>query len=283
MVLDQHPRISVVIPSYNQAEFLEAAITSVLGQDYPNTELMVLDGGSSDGSAQIIRRYESSIARWRSRRDEGQASAIAEGLAASTGEILCYLNSDDMYLPGAFARVAAAFSGCGDRPRWIIGGNVRIDGAGEVTRFDKPVRVSQRRLLSWGSGFVQPAAFWNRAIYEAAAPVDPRFGFCMDFDLFVRMAGIAKPRIIPAYVAAFRDHEQSKSATLREVERRELDQIRGRYLTPGSSLTHAGRGLLRMGYTLSWKVNRARTLAGRPPELPATWPCSAPHRREPSS
>src|SRR6266404_3514026 len=105
-----HPRITVVTPSYNQAKFVEATIQSVLDQGYPNLEYIIMDGGSKDGSVEIIRRYEKHLAYWVSEKDNGPSDAIGKGFARSTGSILAYLNSDDLYMPGSLKAIADAMS-----------------------------------------------------------------------------------------------------------------------------------------------------------------------------
>src|ERR1051326_2842776 len=138
------PRITVITPSFNQAEFLAQTITSVLGQKYPNIEYMVIDGGSTDGSVDIIRRYEKDLAYWVSEKDRGQTHAINKGLRRATGEIIAYLNSDDYYLPSAFDRVAAHFRAHPDvdlihgRCRTVdVGGNKTGERFGSITCYEE--------------------------------------------------------------------------------------------------------------------------------------------------
>ena len=261
-------RVSVVVPSYNQVAYLETALRSVIGQAYPATELIVVDGGSTDGSRDMIKKYESSIAKWRSHPDAGQADAISEGFAAATGDILCYLNSDDMFLPHAFREVAKVLGPRRLRPEWAIGGHVRIDAVGRVLRFDRPMRVSQRSMLLWGSGFAQPAAFWTRSLYEESGGIDRTLEFCLDYDMFLRFAGIVRPLVLRSYVAAFRDHPQSKSATIADVHVRELGEVRQRYALPTGAMSRAARAL----YWARWKALRVQAMAGGRPEVQSGWP-----------
>ncbi len=126
-------KISVVTPSYNQGKYLEATVLSVLRQDYPNIEYRVLDGGSTDGSVDILKKYGSRLAYWCSQKDGGQAQAIANGFAQSTGDILCWLNSDDLFLPGALSAVAECFS-AHPEIETVSGGAYVIDSQGRPIR-----------------------------------------------------------------------------------------------------------------------------------------------------
>ena len=226
------PRISIVTPSYNQARFLEETIRSVLLQGYPNLEYLVLDGGSSDGSDTIIRRYAPWLAYWRSERDTGQAAAIAEGLRRATGEIMAYLNSDDRYQPGALARVARFFAA---NPRAVFGN-------GDFNRIDEHGALIQRVFTTAPNRFLtahtahhniaQPASFWRRRAYERAGGVDPALRFCMDRDLFIRIFAQGPARRIPGPpLADFREHVGAKSSTILHVQRAESAHLIARYGT----------------------------------------------------
>jgi len=265
------PRISVVLPSFNQVRYLETAILSVIRQEYEAIELIVVDGGSTDGSAEVIDRYSSRITSWRSHPDGGQAAAIAEGMVAATGDILSYLNSDDVYLPGALARVAWVLGPAASSPAWAIGGSIRIDERGRRTRFDRPMRVTQRSMLVWGSGFSQPAAFWNRALLERVGGVDERFRFCLDYDMFLRFAGVVRPTMLGAYVAAFRDHPASKSATLAQVHADELGQVRRDYTGSVDGRSGWVDRAAWLWYWACWKALRLRAVTDGPPCVPAGW------------
>lgn len=212
------PRITVVTPSYQQGEFLEQTIRSVLLQGYPNLEYYVLDGGSRDSSVEIIRKYEPWLKEWRSHRDEGQTATINEGWARSSGEILAWINSDDWYLPGALFSAAKAF--LQDRSRVWVGGGVddcKMDGS--FLKRHEAFGVSLAECLGRNAGgYHQPGMFWARRLIDEIGLLDPKLHFAFDHDFWVRtqLAGytfvaIDKP------VACFRRHDSSKSMSRHDL------------------------------------------------------------------
>ena len=203
------PRITVVTPSYQQGRWLERSIRSVLDQGYPDLEFVVLDGGSTDESLEIISRYAARLTRWSSGPDGGQAAAIAAGWRASTGEILAWLNSDDFYVEGTLALVGRWFA---DHPaRGFVYGQCRV-----VDPDGTPLGVtgspySRRRLLLSHQMIPQPAAFLRRDLVERAGFVDPRLRYSMDFDLFVRASAIERPAFLPRILAEATIHPDAKT------------------------------------------------------------------------
>jgi glycosyltransferase involved in cell wall biosynthesis len=204
------PLVTIVTPSYNQAPYLETTIRSVLDQDYPRIEYIVIDGGSADGSVNIIKKYESRLARWISEPDSGQTDAINKGFAHAKGEILAWLNSDDTYEPGAVAEAVTQFARspeCG----LIYGDANLIDEQGAVIgRF--PARQTDYRKLRRGYVHIpQQSAFWRADLWRQVGPLDPAFYFAMDYDLWVRLARLAPLRYHPRTWANFRIHLESKT------------------------------------------------------------------------
>ena len=228
-----NPRLTIVTPSLNQAAFLEQTIDSVLSQNYPNLEYIVVDGGSTDGSVEIIRRHERYLTHWESRKDTGPPSAINRGFGCGTGEILAYLNSDDTYEPGAIAGAVEALQ---KQPRvGVVYGDIRfIDEFGKPTTFPGK-RATLYRAAPFIAGalyhnamFVpQQASFWRRATYDAAGPMNEENWTCWDHEFFIRasLAGYRFSRI-PHVLAAFRIHPQSISSENRWEDRRTRDHQR---------------------------------------------------------
>src|SRR6516165_3673631 len=187
------PRISIVTPSYNQAQFIEETIRSVLLQGYPNLEYVIMDGGSSDQSVKIIKKYEPWLAYWVSTRDKGQAEAINKGFARATGEIWAWLNSDDVYEMGVFSRVAKLFQQLPDVD--VLSGRCRRwDGGGRGNLIDpSPLRTLEDFLkikTNWTSGrmIVQPEAFFRPGAFEVAKGVREELNYCFDGCLWMDMA-----------------------------------------------------------------------------------------------
>jgi glycosyltransferase involved in cell wall biosynthesis len=214
------PRISVVTPSFNQGRYLEAAIRSVLEQDYPNVEYLLMDGGSTDGSVDIIRAYAHRLAYWVSEPDGGQSAAIANGFGRATGDVLAWLNSDDIYLPGALSLVASEF----DRSPsvdFVYGGRLIIDEHGQTIRSYDPPTLLHKYYFAFGQWIPQECAFWRRTLYDRVGGLDRTMGFSLDFSLFTRMWSQGRFRKLDAQLGALRSHAETKSRLLSDVMWRE--------------------------------------------------------------
>ena len=208
------PRVSIVTPSYNQAKFIEETIRSVLLQGYPNLEYIVIDGGSTDGSAEVIRKYEPWLAYWVSEPDEGQADAINKGWRQSRGEIVAWLNSDDTYEPGALRIVAQELDS--KKGRFVVYGNCTIiDDRGRFMEVVEPPPVSLDSLIRyWMPVSVppQPSAFLSRDVLRKVGLLNPCLRFAMDYDLWVRIAQSYHFHYIPQILANYRLQPQSKTS-----------------------------------------------------------------------
>ncbi|HET8541889.1 MAG TPA: glycosyltransferase family 2 protein [Anaeromyxobacter sp.] len=183
------PAVSIVTPSYNQAAFVEATIRSVLLQGYPRLEYVVVDGGSTDGAAEVIRKYAPWLASWTSEKDRGQGDAINKGLARSTGEVLAWLNSDDRLLPGALAGVARARRRSPGAAAWV--GQVRsVNPDGKLIYLQVPRGLTREALADWGHAgqISQPGCFFARWAAERAGPLDERYHLVLDVELWLRLA-----------------------------------------------------------------------------------------------
>jgi glycosyltransferase involved in cell wall biosynthesis len=215
-------------PSFNQAPFLEQTLKSVLDQGYPDLEYMVLDGGSSDGSAQILERYASQLAFWRSAKDGGQSAALGEGLARATGEVVAWINSDDWYEPGAFRLAGEAFAAHPEVD--IVHGDVCFTDVNGRPLYIGP-QILDLRILSYESPYIaQQAMFWRRSAYERAGGVDPSYHYAMDHDLVVRMlVGGSRVLRIRRVLGNMRIHAAAKTARMKAIELEELERTRARH------------------------------------------------------
>jgi glycosyltransferase involved in cell wall biosynthesis len=222
------PSITIVTPSFNQAPFLEATIQSVLGQEHPPHEYIVVDGGSTDGSVDILRKYGSRLTWWVSEQDRGQSHAINKGFARATGEIFAWLNSDDVLEPGALEFVAEHFR---SRPAssWLVGDCRIISDSGEPIGTDRAIYGNRDRLSRfWDKErtfLPQPSSFWRRAIVEGPTLLDERLQFGMDLDLWLRLSMRHAPDIAPAVLASYRHHADTKTSAARMAFVRELASI----------------------------------------------------------
>lgn len=202
------PKISVLTPSYNQCEFIEQNILSVLDQDYPSFEHIVVDGGSTDGTVEILKRYPHLI--WVSEKDGGQADALNKGFRLATGDIIGWLNSDDYYERRIFRDVAGVLKD-GDSVQWAIGRVTKVSSSGEKRVVDQ--RVINLESLLWDPDIVtQQPAFYRRALIASAGGWDPSLYMVMDYDLWLRLARNSAPALIDSNWAYFREHPGQKTS-----------------------------------------------------------------------
>jgi GT2 family glycosyltransferase len=207
------PRVSVVTPSCNQGGYLEETIRSVLLQGYPNLEYLIMDGGSTDGSVDIIRKYEPWLAYWVSEPDSGQAAAVQEAWERSTGDVLAYLNSDDTYLPGAIGSAVTCLKQQHGVPA-VSGGELHIDESGQVLRVRPASPVSQWSLLNMQ--FVsQPATFVRKTAFEQVGGLDTTFECAFDFEFWLRLTSDAPFGAVPEILATTRWHPETKTHSRR--------------------------------------------------------------------
>ncbi len=178
--------VSIVTPSFNQSAYLEQTIRSVLEQDYPNLEYIVIDGASTDGSADIIQKYSSRLAYWISEKDSGQADAINKGMRRAKGEIVAWLNSDDYYLPGAIQSAVAAFES-NPHAVMVYGNMLAVDQTGQTINQLLYRQLTLEDLLCFQI-IGQPAVFMRRAAFEKAGGLDLNFHFMLDHQLWIKLA-----------------------------------------------------------------------------------------------
>ena len=226
--------MSIVTPSFNQARYLEAAIQSVLSQNYPRLEYIIVDGGSTDGSVEIIKRYESKLAWWVSEKDRGQTDAINKGFAHAKGNFLAWINSDDTYEPNAILS-AVKFLQQHPEVGLVYGDANYINEDGRIIgRFP----AAQTDLVRLRRGYVhipQQAAFFRADLWRAVEPLDPSFYFAMDYDLWVRLAARSQVKYIPQMWANFRLHKSGK--TISADDRCWPEMLRVHYRNGGKFLS----------------------------------------------
>ena len=225
------PKISVVTCSLNQARYLEATIRSVLDQGYPNLEYVVIDGGSEDGSVEIIKKYSERLAYWVSEPDKGQTDALIKGFERTSGEILAWLCSDDLYEPNALHEAADVLL---RNPQWqvVYGDSIWIDADGRPIRPKKEIGFNRFVWLYSGNYIPQPSTFWRRDIYERVGGLDARWAHAMDADLWIRFAEVAALHHVPRAWSRMRHYPEQKNRRLRKEFDAEGALIEGRYLPP---------------------------------------------------
>lgn len=210
------PRISIVTPSYGQRQFIEETIRSVLLQGYPDVEYFIIDGGSTDGTVDIIKKYEHWLTHWVSEKDRGQSHAINKGFSVSSGAILAWINSDDYYAPDALGRVGQALNAT--EREWLTGvcQIVDADGSdgGRLSPDDVPSAEAWLQRLARGVSYIvpQPTTFWSRPCWELCAPLDIGYHYSFDHEFFFRLFSEAgRNKTIAEPLASFRVHEASKT------------------------------------------------------------------------
>jgi glycosyltransferase involved in cell wall biosynthesis len=221
------PKLSVITPSYNQAAFIERTLRSVLEQGYEHLEYFVIDGGSSDGSVEIIERFAHRLTWWTTELDEGQTDALNKGLRRATGDVIAFINSDDYYLPGAFERVMEVLART-DR-EWVVGASRFVDADGRITEVWRPALPAppRYRWIAGPVGWPQPSTFWRRELFERFGLFreDMHYAFDTEFGLRLALAG-ELPEVIDDELAVRLVHPEAKSWDRTPFEREELQLLR---------------------------------------------------------
>ena len=216
----ENPKISVITPSFNQAPYLIQCIRSIHEQGYGNIEHLLFDGGSTDDSIAVIKRYESTLTHWETGPDGGQAAAINKGLARAGGDILCWVNSDDGLLAGALDVVVNELAT--DVPAWLVGGSVSINSKGKRTKRRLVADVSTTTFLRYKEFWLpQPSVFWNRAMQERIGVLAADLEYVMDLDFFFRMHCVAKPVITSEVLSFYTVHGDAKTTAAADKVDRE--------------------------------------------------------------
>ena len=217
-----YPRISIVLCSYNQGKFLERTILSILNQNYPNTELIVIDGGSTDQSAGLIRQYGSYISYWVSEPDSGQPNAINKGLAQASGDLIGWQNSDDLYLPGYFYTVADSFRA--EPAAQLFAGNIyTIDEHDRITWASRFAPFSIDHLVYLGWNISSQATFVAREVIERVGPLREDIQVEFDWDWFIRVGKLVDRSVLHrGFGGCYRIHSTSKLTTYSRESRRPI-------------------------------------------------------------
>ncbi|HRL76706.1 MAG TPA: glycosyltransferase family 2 protein [Candidatus Accumulibacter phosphatis] len=219
--------ISIVTCSYQQGVFLDKTLRSVLEQRYPALEYIVIDGGSTDQSVSVIKRHQQSLAYWISERDKGQTDALIKGFARAKGEVLGWLCSDDLLLPGALAKIGAFFAS-NPAVEAVYGDSLWMDASGQYLRPKKEGAFFRHAFLFDHNFVPQPSMFWRRRLYDKVGGLDARFDLAMDSDLWERFSRHARISHIPEYLSCMRFYPQQKTRLMRPQGQVEDLEVRNR-------------------------------------------------------
>lgn len=219
------PGISTITPSFNQVAYLERTICSIIDQNYPNLEYIIIDGGSTDGSVEIIKRYESKISYWVSEKDRGQAHAINKGLQRATGDWVAWQNSDDTYYPNTFSQLANLVAN-NSSDQLIIGNMNLIDCDDRLLREMKYVNPTYESMLAEGMVLTNQAAFWRRGLHQKIGFLDETLDCGFDYEWFLRLlAHSNQSRHINKTWGALRLHSDTKTSNRQSIFDQEYSQI----------------------------------------------------------
>lgn len=226
------PKISVVTPSFNQGQYLEETIRSVLLQNYPNLEYFVMDGGSTDGSVDIIKKYEPWLAYWRSEPDSGQSASINQGFGLGTGDFIAWVNSDDFYSPNML-QVAVEYLVLHPDVGMIYGDRNVVDENSKIVQYIRYFSFF-RWQLRYMSGIPQESAFFRAEIFNEVGRLNDQLQYAMDFDLWWRLSKVTKIQYLPKICGNYRNHRFTKgnitNIMVDSPFRREVNSVRKKYM-----------------------------------------------------
>lgn len=223
----------MVIPSFNQGEFIEQCVLSVLGQQYPDIEILLIDGGSSDRTLEVLRAYQDRLAYWHSRPDRGQADAINYGMRRSSGDVLCWLNTDDMLLPGALLDIGRRLSGRTAEKTVVYGGTITIrQGPSGLNAGYQGGGKFDPEILRHQNFIPQPSSFWTRPVWDAAGELQLDLHYTLDWEWFLRASAVARFEPVNRFYSVYRYHEAHKSGRGGASRRKEILDVLRRYAPP---------------------------------------------------
>ncbi len=272
----KNPLVTIVVPSYQQAPYLRYTLQSLVNQQNlqpGELEIIVMDGGSTDGSVEIIQSFEKHLEYWESERDRGQTHALRKGFARARGEILGWLCSDDLLEPTAIRTVINLFRSHSEL-QFLYGDTYWIDTTGAIVKWRKEIAFNWF-IWKYDHNYIpQPSAFWKRELYEQSGGLDESFDLAMDADLWARFATVAPPRHFRIALSRMRMYPQQKTQRLYGRLRTELRQISSRYGAKFDSEVRAKAAYLmakswRIGWKLAtgcyWQARRGAHTAGARP------------------
>jgi len=241
-----YPKISIITPSYNQESFLERTILSVLNQNYPNLEYIIIDGGSTDGSVEIIKKYEKYLTYWVSEKDRGQSHALNKGFRKVTGEIIGWINSDDIYIPGNLLKIGKIFK-YDNNVDVVYGGLLVIDKNDNIIDMYWATKLIPKYMLIYGLDIHQQSLFWRKNMFKKVGYLDEKLYMVMDLDFIFRLSLEANLYRIKGYLGCLRRHGDTKTALEAFYKgKKENNIILERYLDKVSKINSFCRILVRI-------------------------------------
>jgi glycosyltransferase involved in cell wall biosynthesis len=224
------PRISVIVPSYNQGQYVEETILSVIGQNYPDLEVIVIDGGSTDNTVQVLEKYSKYLSYWHSKQDKGQGDAVNQGMRMSSGDILCWLNSDDVYLAGTLLDIGKRLYRIVDQCHLVYGAALTMNQSGETMEGGSvngaPFDLHKLTYLDY---VVQPSAFWTRKLWQRTGELNTGYRYVLDWEWFIRASKISGFEYIPRFYSVFRYHSLHKTSNGGAERRAEIIDVVKRF------------------------------------------------------
>lgn len=225
-----YPSISVVIPSFNQGQYIEGTLISIIGQQYPNLEIIVVDGGSTDNTVEILKKYSKQITYWHSQKDNGQADAINQGMNLSSSEVVCWLNSDDMYLPGTLLDIGKRFWGHTDENYLIYGAAVTINQTEAHLSSEAYISAPFEPIkLTYYDFIVQPSTFWTRKLWQCTGELNISYSYVLDWEWFIRASRITEFEYVPKFYSVYRFHDFHKTSNGGVERRKEIIEVVKKY------------------------------------------------------
>lgn len=251
------PTISIVIPSYNQGHFIDETLRSLIDQHYPRLELIIIDGGSTDETVEILRRYVDHISYWVSEPDRGQTDALIKGFGRATGEIEGWLCSDDLHELWTLREVAAFFRQHPDA-QVVYGDSAWIDPAGRPIK-PKREHAFNRFIWTYDYNFIpQPSTFWRRSLYAQVGGLDPTISVAMDAELWIRFADVTRLHHVPRYWSRMRFYPEQRNQKFRAQSNAEDRAMRRRYIGDESMTSLKVKHVIAKSIRIAWKLATGR-------------------------